>query len=547
MSTSTPDSADQGTEGAPQGKTFKKHSWPVPRGYRTIPARFNIAREVLERPLAEGRAAHVALRDVKGELTFQELADAVEGLAAGLRELGIARGTTFLLRGANCREVLVAFLAGVKLGAVPILAHSLLGRRELAHVVDNGEPMIAVVHSEAAAAVRELQREHRPFRHVVLIDGAESGEITFDAILRRGERAETADTGKDDPAFVAYTSGTTGLPKGIVHAHRWVVGNGDFARLHMPLVAGDAVMHTSEVSFGWGLGHGFLWPLRNGGSVALLGARPSAETVLAAIEHFGVTVLATVPTLVRSILSIPDAERRYRLGSLRLAYVAGEPLAEPTYREWTRRFPCELYDVYGASEFQVIVANGPGLPVKPGSMGRAHPGMTIRVLDEALNELGPGEIGGLAVRADDPALFLEYRKQPEKWRDVHRGGWYETGDQVYQDEEGYFWYVGRGDDLFKSRGYLISPKEIEDSLLELPGIQESAVVAQPDPDLGNRIRAVVVLREGVVASESLAVTMRDQLRGRIAPYKIPHTIVFTDSLPKSPVGKILRRLLREAP
>jgi acyl-coenzyme A synthetase/AMP-(fatty) acid ligase len=519
-----------------------KHPWAVPPGYRTAPPRFNLVTDIVDRRVAQN-AADIAVRDARGAMTFAELAEAVARCAGGLRSLGVERGTRFLLRSPNCREAYVAFLAGTKLGAIPILANSLLPARELAHVVDNAEPALAVIHAEAAAAVWELQRARGPFAYIALIAGAAPGALSFDALLD-APPAETADTGRDDPAFINYTSGTTGLPKGIVQAHRWVVANGDLARLHMPLAGADVVMSTSEFSFGWGLGHGFLWPLRNGGSVAILGARPSAERLLAAIEAFGVTVAATVPTLIRAILAMPDAERRCRVDSLRMVYAAGEPLAEPTYREWRRRFGCELYDAYGASEFQVIVANGPGVPVKPGSMGRPHPGVPVRVLDEALEECAPGEVGTLALRADDPALFLEYRKQPEKWREVHRGGWYFTGDQVYRDEDGYLWYVGRQDDLFKSRGYLIAPKEVEDAILQHPAVVEAAVVGQPDADIGHRIAAFVVLAPGTAAPASLTEEVRRVVREAIAPYKAPHVVTVVESLPKSPVGKILRRALR---
>jgi acyl-coenzyme A synthetase/AMP-(fatty) acid ligase len=177
-------------------------------------------------------------------------------------------------------------------------------------------------------------------------------------------------------------------------------------------------------------------------------------------------------------------------------------------------------------------------------MGRPHPAVALRVLDEALEECAPGEVGAIALRADDPGLFLEYRKQPDRWRDAHRGGWYMTGDQAYRDDDGYLWYVGRQDDLFKSRGYLISPKEIEDAILEHPAVMEAAVVGQPDAEIGHRVAAFVVLQPGGAPPPALEDEIRQKVRSMLAPYKAPHVVTVVESLPKSPVGKILRRALR---
>ncbi|MGH7905316.1 MAG: acyl-CoA synthetase [Candidatus Binataceae bacterium] len=405
----------------------------------------------------------------------------------GLRTLGIKRGDTYLIRTPNCRELVIAFLAGAKLGAVPIMAHSLLGMRELGHILENGEPVAAIVSEQSAAPLRALRGESKRLRTLVIIGEAQADEIPFKDLLTGGETSVTADTASDEPAFIVYTSGTTGLAKGIVHAHRWIISVGHPAQLHMPLSSGDTVMHTSELSFIWGLGHGFLFPLAAGATIALMPGRPAVDTVMAAIAQFGVAVLATVPTLLRAILAAAEPAGGYRIDSLRRVYASGEALGEATYTEWTTRFKAALYEVYGVSEFQVIIANGPAAAVRPGSMGRAHPGVAVAVIDGSLVELGPNQTGSFAIRGDDPGLFLEYRKQEEKWREAHRGPWYDTGDQVYRDEDGYFWYLGRQDDLFKSRGYLISPKEIEEALLGCEGVQEAAIVGEPNTAIGNQI------------------------------------------------------------
>jgi acetyl-CoA synthetase len=402
-----------------------------------------------------------------------------------------------------------------------------------------------LVFTEAARAdaVREL-RGAGLFKDVVCAGDAAPGEIPFAALLKHsGSDVKTADTAADEPAFIVYTSGTTGKPKGIVHAHRWIVALGDLNRYRLPPEENDVVMATGEWSFISALGHNLLFPLRNGVTGAILSARATPENVLRFIEKHRVTVLYSVATVHRRLLGMANFESDYDLSSLRCAHATGEALREATYNEWKNRVGSELYEHYGVSEYQLVIGHGIRHPVKPGSVGKPLPGVGVAILDDALKPVPNGELGQFAISIKDPGLFLGYYKDRERTEAVVRNGWYFTGDLAYQDAEGYFYIAGRRDDCFKSRGIFISPTEIENALQKHPAIIEAAVVPEPDAEIGNKIRAVVVLADGQPPSDTLAQAVREMLRSQIAPFKIPHKIEFARSLPKSAVGKILRTAL----
>ena len=299
-------------------------------------------------------------------------------------------------------------------------------------------------------------------------------------------------------------------------------------------------MATGEWSFISALGHNLLFPLRNGVTGAILPGRATPENVLIAVEKYQVTVLHCVATVYRRLLAMPEFEKQHNLTSLRCAHSTGEALRETTYKEWNQRVGSELYEHYGVSEYQLVIGNGVRDPVKPGSVGKQLPGVGVAILDDDLKPVPAGELGQFAISTSDPGLFLGYYKDRERTEAVVRNGWYLTGDLAYQDSEGYFFIAGRRDDCFKSRGIFIAPTEIENALQKHPAVIEAAVVPIPDVDIGNKIHAIVVLADGYTPSSEFAQSIRETLRCQIAPYKIPHDVEFTESLPKSAIGKILR-------
>ncbi|HWH77408.1 MAG TPA: AMP-binding protein, partial [Candidatus Binatus sp.] len=323
----------------------------------------------------------------------------------------------------------------------------------------------------------------------------------------------------------------------------WIIALGDLNRYRLPAQANDVVMATGEWSFISALGHNLLFPLRNGVTGAILSERATPANILAAVEKYRVTVLHSVATVYRRLLAMPDFEKHYDLRTLRCAHSTGEALREVTYNEWKRRVGSELYEHYGVSEYQLVIGHGVRHPVKPGSVGKLLPGVGVAILDDDLKPVTAGELGQFAISTQDPGLFLGYYKDRERTDAVVRNGWYFTGDLAYQDSDGYFFIAGRRDDCFKSRGIFISPTEIENALQKHPAIIEAAVIAEPDAEIGNKIRAVVVLAQGYAPSDDSLESIRECLRQQLAPYKMPHKIEFTDGLPKSAVGKILRSAL----
>ena len=519
----------------------------IPPGYREIPPRLNIAREVLDASIAAGFGGRTAFVHNGGAIGFSELAGQVDALARGLAARGIARGTAVLIRMPNCPEFVVAFLALVKLGALPVLQNSLLAAAEVGYVLAHSGATAAIALDETAAALRGAGGglDGGLDGGLVVARGARTGEASFESLIADSDPAplEAADTAADEPAFLVYTSGTTGRPKGIVHAHRWVIALGDANRYRIPTEPLDVVMATGEWSFISALGHNVLFTLRNGATGAILEGRALPERVLEAIGEFGVTVLYSVATVYRRILAMEGVERRYDLSSLRGCNATGEALEAATFEQWRRRMGCDVWEHYGISEMQMVMGQGPRWPVRPGAIGKPLPGTRVEVLDDDYRPVPPGRIGHLLIAADNPGFFLGYHRDPEKTAEVVHDGWYHTGDLGFVDDDGYYWMAGRSDDCFKSRGIFISPIEIEGALRRHDAVAEACVVPEPDAEIGNRIRAVVVLRDPEAADDALADELRRALRRQMAPYKVPHIIEFTDALPKSPVGKVLRSAL----
>jgi acyl-coenzyme A synthetase/AMP-(fatty) acid ligase len=519
---------------------------PVYNGL-AVPEQLNIADYTVDCHVRAGRGNLVAIHYEEERITFAELRAAANRFGNVLRGLGVARGDHVLTLLPNRPETLVSILGAMKIGAVPVPVSTLYRARDLEAVVHNSDAVALVTSRDHLAVVDEIRSRMPPFA-LVLVDGADGDGMSFrDLVAAASPELETVPTRWDDPAFMFYTSGTTGNPKGVEHTHIWGLWWGVPMNIHlMQTGPGDVVYMSQELSFSFPFGSLFVFPFMTATSVVLAPGRFAAERNFQILSRDRVTHFCTVPTQLRMMLAVADAERRWDLSALRYVLTAGETLPRDVFAEWHRRFGIEPVDELGQSECHGFVANVRGLRKRPGSIGIPLAPHVVKVLDDEARECAPGKVGHLVIKADEPGLFRGYRKQPEEWAKVVRDGWYYTRDLAMVDEDGYFWYVARSDDIIVTRGYLVSPKEVEDVLLEHPAVFEAAVVGSPDAVTGQKVKAFVRSRPDHRQSDELARVIVEHVRARIAPYKAPKEVAFVDEIPKTLTGKIKRKELRDA-
>ncbi|HZA20245.1 MAG TPA: acyl-CoA synthetase [Actinomycetota bacterium] len=518
---------------------------PIYRGL-AFPDRLNIAHYTVDCHVREGRGDLVAIYFEDTHITFRELQASANRCGNGLLRLGAGAGDHILTLLPNRPETLIVILGAMKIGAIPVPVSTLYRARDLEAVILNSDATLLVTDAAGLKTYDEI-RARAPLKHVLLVDGAPGGHGDLHRLLQaEAPELRTRDTAWDDAAFMFYTSGTTGRPKGVEHTHIWGLWWGlPMNTQLMQTDPGDIVYMAQELSFSFPFGSLFVFPFMTATSVVLAPGRFDAERNFQILSRYRVTHFCTVPTQLRMMLAVPDTERRYDLSSLRYVLTAGETLPRDVFHEWTRRFGIEPVDELGQSECHGFVANVRGLKKRPGSMGIPLAPHVVRIVDDHGDECSPGQVGHLVIQSDEPGLCRGYRKQPEEWAEVNRGGWYYTRDLAMVDDDGYFWYAARSDDIVVSRGYLISPKEVEDVLLEHPAVFEAAVVGAPDPVMGQRVKAFVRLRPDHDPHEPLREAIIEHVRSRIAPYKSPKDVQFVDDIPKTLTGKIKRKKLRD--
>ena len=497
------------------------------------PARLNAAAELLK----GGSPGDLAVTNAHGRWTYGELDDLSGRIARLLVETqGLTPGNRVLLRGPNGYTLFAAWLGVLKAGGVAVTTMPLLRPGEIATVIDTAEVSHAIVDSRFIGDFRAAVDQARWIKHIVKYDG-DYGKGELETRCSDLEPLPPLQTGSDDPALIAFTSGTTGIPKGCVQFHRDILAPCDtFAKAHFPMAPGDVVMTSAPIAFTFGLGATLLFPLRFAAATATI-EQPSPPAMLEGIAKNGVTHLATAPTAYKAMLSQPGLDDA--LKTLKSCLSAGEHLPKAVWEAWKERTGISIVDGIGSTEMMHIFISESGDAIRPGSTGRAVPGYEATVLDDDGQPMAEGE-GRLAVKGPTGCRYLDDRRQ------LHyvKHGWNVTGDTYRKDGDGYFWYVARSDDMIVSSGYNIGAPEVENALLAHPAVAECAVIGIPCSERGQKVKAFIVTAANVATNDALISELKNFVKTTIAPYKYPREIEFVDALPKTATGKLRRVELR---
>jgi 2-aminobenzoate-CoA ligase len=497
------------------------------------PERLNAAAELLK----GGEPDALAVVNDHGRWTYADL-DGFSGRIARLlvEEHGLVPGNRVLLRGPNGYTMFAAWLGVLKAGGVVVATMPLLRPGEIATVIERAEISHAIVDSRFIGDFRQAVDQTHSVKHVVKYDG-DYGKGELETRTASLQPLPVVDTGRDDPCIIAFTSGTTGIPKGCVQFHRDVLAPCDtFAKHLIGPKPGDVFLTSAPMAFTFGLGITPMFPLRFGAASATL-EQASPPVLLEAIAKFGVTHLGTAPTAYKAMLSQPALDAA--LGTLRYCISAGEHLPEATWRAWKDRTGIAITDGIGSTEMMHIFISAAGGDIRPGATGKAVPGYTATVLDADGKPMDEG-VGRLAVKGPTGCRYLDDPRQ----RDYVVNGWNVTGDTYRKDADGYFWYLARSDDMIVSSGYNIGAPEVENALLSHPAVAECAVIGVPCPERGQKVKAFVVPAGDVTPSDELVAELQAHAKATIAPYKYPREIEFVEALPKTATGKLRRVELR---
>ena len=513
-----------------------------------FPDQFNAAGYFIDRHINEGRGSRVAIEADGVAFTYGELFSGVNRIGNGLRRLGVRRGERVMLLLLDGADFAESFFGAIKIGAVPVPSNTFLKAPDYEYIANHTGARILIVSAPLFDVVAAIPRSRIPSIEHILVAGGGPGEAESLSELA-GASSPVLDaelTGKDDPAFWLYSSGSTGAPKACVHLqHDMVVCSEHYAKGILGMGETDRCFSVSKLFFAYGLGNALYYPLATGAVSILFSGRATPEAVFKLVERSRPTLFFSVPSHYKAMIDHRENEgREYDMTSIRCFTSAGEALPASIFLKFKERFNGEILDGIGSTEaLQAFITNRPG-SARPGSSGQVIPGYEARVMDDSGNPVKHGEIGMLYVRND--AICDGYWQQPEKTKEAIQDGWLRTGDMYYEDDDGYFWPAGRADDMMKCSGMWVSPVEIEGVLLEHPAIREAAVVGKrDDDDQLMRPMAYIVLRDGAAGTEELVHGIRQFAAARLSAHKRPQSIEFLAELPKTATGKIQRFKLRE--
>jgi benzoate-CoA ligase len=508
-----------------------------------IPHEYNAAHDLIERNLRAGRRDKVAYIDVNGSYTYGELAERVNRFANALVSLGVQKEQRVLLCLHDTIDFPVAFLGSIKAGVVPVAVNTLLTANDFEYMLRDSRAGALIVSEPLLATFTPLLKRLPHLRHVIVSGKSAHGHVGFAELLAKSAaQFEAAATCADDMCFWLYSSGSTGAPKGTVHAHSSLILTAElYARPVLGIQENDVVFSAAKLFFAYGLGNALTFPLSVGATTVLLAERPTPAAVSAYLRKYQPTIFYGVPTLYAALLASPELPQRNEI-KLRRCTSAGEALPEDIGKRWLDRFGVDILDGIGSTEMlHIFLSNRPG-DVRYGTTGKPVPGYELRVVDDDGKPVKTGETGELQIAGPTSAIF--YWNNRARSRSTFQGPWTRSGDKYTVREDGYYVYAGRTDDMLKVSGLYVSPVEVESALIAHEAVLEAAVIAKEDEEKLIKPLAFVVLKPGRTASAGLAEELKQHVKSRLAPYKYPRWIQFIDELPKTATGKIQRFKLR---
>ncbi|MFZ5509401.1 MAG: benzoate-CoA ligase family protein [Pseudomonadota bacterium] len=508
-----------------------------------FPRQYNAADDLIGRNLAAGRGDKVAVIDDRGATTYRQLAERVARFANAIESLGIEMEDRVLLALHDTVDFPTAFLGAIKAGAVPVPVNTLLTGDDFAYMLDDSRARLLVV-SQALLPVFAPILAGRPHLRRVIVSGDEGQghPLLSELLAQASAEHRSAPTTRDDVAFWLYTSGSTGAPKGALHLQTDLACTAElYGRQVLGIAESDTVFSAAKLFFAYGLGNGLTFPFYVGATAVLMAERPTPEAVVRVLRRHRPTIFYGVPTLYASLLAYDGLPAAGEI-PLRRCTSAGEALPADIWRRWRDRMGVEILDGLGSTEMlHIFISNRPG-EARPGTSGKPVPGYRVRLVGEDGQPVPRGEIGELQIAG--PTSAVAYWNQRDKSRATFQGEWTRSGDKYIEDEDGYFTYCGRGDDMLKVSGIYVSPFDVESALCSHEAVLEAAVVGEEDENRLVKPKAYVVLKPGRTADEALARALQLHVKERLAPYKYPRWIEFRAELPKTATGKIQRYRLR---
>ncbi|NQS76215.1 MAG: benzoate-CoA ligase family protein [Peptococcaceae bacterium] len=510
-----------------------------------FPKKFNAAERFIDWNVEKGRGNKIAIFHRDEQITYQQVLENVNRTGNAFKSLGIEMENRILLLAYDCPEFIYAFFGAIKIGAVPVTSNTMLMPEDYKYLLNNSRARAIVVSEDFLPRIMEVKKELMFLQQIIVIGKPVAGTVGFYELIDSfSSECPVAPTSPDDAAFWVYTSGTTGLPKGVVHLHHDMSCSAEcYARGILGINENDRTFSVARLFYAYGLGNGMFFPFYVGASTILEPDRPLPDRVFSVITKYKPTLFFGVPTSYNAMLQVPEAKDKYNLDSLRLAVSAGEALPGTVWRGWKEKFGVEILDGIGSSEtLHIYISNRPEQS-KPDCSGKIVPGYEARIVNADGNLLPTGEPGTLMIKGESTAAC--YWNEHEKTKDAFVGHWFNTGDIYYQDAEGYFVYAGRDDDMIKAGGIWVSPIEVETALMKHPAVLECGVIGSADAGGLIKPKAYVVFKDGFVVNDGLIDEVKLFVKNSIAPYKFPRFVEPVVELPKTATGKIQRFKLRQ--